>query len=81
MTTWVVGSFAALLCLSLIWMTWMLNREMRLRQHVETELEGLATTDPLTTLANRRTLDARLAPGMAAGATRRSLYFADHDGH
>lgn len=61
MTTWVVGSFAALLCLSLIWMTWMLNREMRLRQHVETELEGLATTDPLTTLANRRTLDARLA--------------------
>ena len=41
-------------------MTWLLVRELRLRQRAERELAALASTDPLTGLANRRMLDKTL---------------------
>ena len=44
----------------MIWLTWLLLRELRLRQHAERNLAGLASTDPLSGLANRRTLDDKL---------------------
>ena len=36
-----------LLCLGLLWLTWLLVRELRLRQRAEGELAALAATDPL----------------------------------
>jgi diguanylate cyclase (GGDEF)-like protein len=56
--TAVVVSVATMaLCIGLLWLTWLLSRELRLRHHAEQELAQLAATDPLTGLANRRTLD------------------------
>lgn len=56
--TAVVVSVATIaLCVSLLWLTWLLCRELRLRYHAEQELAQLAATDALTGLANRRTLD------------------------
>ena len=45
------------LCVSLLWLTWLFSRELRLRHIAEQELAQLAATDALTGLANRRTLD------------------------
>ena len=59
-TTLLIGAATLLLCSGLLWLTWLLVRELRLRQHAERELAGLASTDALTGLANRRTLDATL---------------------
>ena len=59
-TTSLIGSATLLLCLGLLWLTWLLTRELRLRQHAEHELAALASTDPLTGLANRRMLDKTL---------------------
>ncbi|KNH25359.1 deoxyribonuclease [Pseudomonas syringae] len=59
--TAVVVSFATIaLCVSLLWLTWLLCRELRRRQSAEQELAQLAATDPLTGLANRRSLDQAL---------------------
>lgn len=55
-----VGSATAILCIGLLWLTLMLCRELLLRQRAEQRLERLASTDALTGLANRRTLDQTL---------------------
>ncbi|WP_443698467.1 sensor domain-containing diguanylate cyclase [Pseudomonas sp.] len=49
-----------ILCLGLLWLTWMLRRELRRRYRAEKVLSELAATDALTGLANRRKLDHRL---------------------
>lgn len=59
-TTLVVGSATALLCAGLLWLAWLLSRELRLRRHAERDLAALAATDALTGLANRRALDQAL---------------------
>lgn len=59
-TALLIGSATLLLCLGMIWLTRLLLRELRLRQLAERELAGLAAVDPLTGLANRRTLDRHL---------------------
>ena len=55
-----VGIGTLLLCGALLMLTWLLGRELHLRQRAERQLEALATTDPLTGLANRRKLDQTL---------------------
>lgn len=59
-TALLIGTATLLLCLGLVWLTGLLLRELRLRQLAERELAGLAAADPLTGLANRRTLDRHL---------------------
>ena len=59
-TAALIGTATLLLCLGMLWLTWMLTRELRLRQQAERELAALAATDPLTGLANRRMLDTTL---------------------
>jgi diguanylate cyclase (GGDEF)-like protein len=59
-TAMVVSLATLALCVSLLWLTWLLSRELRLRHHAEQELAQLAATDALTGLANRRTLDQAL---------------------
>ncbi len=54
------SSATGVLCVGLLWLTWMLRRELRRRHHAEQVLSELAATDALTGLANRRTLDQRL---------------------
>ena len=49
-----------MLCIGLLWLTWMLSKELRRRHRAEQVLSELAATDALTGLANRRTLDQRL---------------------
>ena len=56
-TALLIGSVTLLLCLGMLWLTWLLIRELNLRQYAERDLAALASTDPLTGLANRRTLD------------------------
>ncbi|ROM57670.1 deoxyribonuclease [Pseudomonas poae] len=48
------------LCIGLLWLTWMLRRELRRRYRAEQVLSELAATDALTGLPNRRILDQRL---------------------
>lgn len=60
-TTRVVGVATGVLCIGLLWLTWLLCRELRRRHGAEQELAQLAATDALTGLANRRTLDQTLA--------------------
>lgn len=59
-TALLIGSATLLLCLGLLWLTWLLLRELHLRHYAERELAALASTDPMTGLANRRTLDRTL---------------------
>jgi diguanylate cyclase (GGDEF)-like protein len=59
-TAVVVSSATLALCASLLWLTWLLRRELRRRHNAEHELAQLAATDALTGLANRRTLDQTL---------------------
>ena len=56
-TALVVSLATLALCVSLLWLTWLFSRELRLRHNAEQELAQLAATDALTGLANRRTLD------------------------
>ena len=49
-----------ILCIGLLWLAWMLRRELRRRYRAERVLSELAATDALTGLANRRILDERL---------------------
>ncbi len=55
--TLLMGGATSILCLGILWLTFLLRRELRRRQNAETELADLAATDGLTGLANRRTLD------------------------
>ncbi|MCU1780236.1 sensor domain-containing diguanylate cyclase [Pseudomonas sp. 14P_5.3_Bac1] len=48
------------LCIGLLWLSWMLSNELRRRHRAEQVLSELAATDALTGLANRRILDQRL---------------------
>ncbi len=59
-TAMVISGATGVLCIGLLWLTWLLCRELRLRHHVEQELAQLAATDALTGVANRRTLDQTL---------------------
>ncbi|KAA0996031.1 GGDEF domain-containing protein [Pseudomonas sp. ANT_J12] len=59
-TALVVSLATLALCISLLWLTWLLCRELRLRHSAERELAQLAATDALTGVANRRTLDQTL---------------------
>ncbi|KAA0949676.1 MULTISPECIES: sensor domain-containing diguanylate cyclase [unclassified Pseudomonas] len=55
-----VSGATGVLCVGLLWLTWMLRLELRRRYRAEKVLSELAATDALTSLANRRTLDQRL---------------------
>ncbi|WP_157212951.1 sensor domain-containing diguanylate cyclase [Pseudomonas sp. M47T1] len=55
-----VGTATALLCMALLWLCLMMSRELHRRVSTERELTTLASTDSLTGLANRRSLDRTL---------------------
>ncbi|WP_426234393.1 sensor domain-containing diguanylate cyclase [Pseudomonas sp. TWP3-2] len=59
-TAIVISGATGVLCIGLLWLTWLLARELRLRQRAEHELAQLAATDALTGVANRRMLDQSL---------------------
>lgn len=59
-TVMFVATATALLCGALLWLCLMLSRELQRRQGAERELATLASTDSLTGLANRRSLDRAL---------------------
>jgi diguanylate cyclase (GGDEF)-like protein len=59
-TALLVSGATGALCIGLLWLTWLLRRELRRRHYAERELAQLASTDALTGLANRRTLDETL---------------------
>ncbi|SDB62316.1 diguanylate cyclase (GGDEF) domain-containing protein [Pseudomonas sp. NFACC23-1] len=59
-TALLVSCATGALCIGLLWLTWLLRRELRRRYRAERELAQLASIDALTGLANRRTLDETL---------------------
>ena len=59
-TALLISGATGVLCAGLLWLTWLLARELRLRQRAERELAQLAATDALTGVANRRMLDQAL---------------------
>lgn len=59
-TALVISGATGVLCVGLLWLTWLLCRELRLRHTAEQELAQLAATDALTGVANRRMLDQTL---------------------
>lgn len=59
-TALLVSGATGALCIGLLWLTWLLRRELRRRYRAERELAQLASVDSLTGLANRRTLDETL---------------------
>ena len=59
-TAQLVSGATLVLCLTILWLTLLLRRELHLRQSAERELATLAATDSLTGLANRRSLDHSL---------------------
>ncbi len=62
-----VAGATGLLCVGILLLSWLLGRQLRLRQNAEHELAGLASTDGLTGLANRRRLDQVLKQEWARG--------------
>ncbi|MCF5632818.1 diguanylate cyclase, partial [Pseudomonas syringae] len=54
---WLVTTATSVLCLGILWLTWLLSRELRRRRRAEDALASLAATDGLTGLDNRRQLD------------------------
>ncbi|WP_296188508.1 sensor domain-containing diguanylate cyclase [Pseudomonas sp. UBA1879] len=52
-----VGGATSLLCLGILWLSYLLGKQLKLRHIAERELAELASTDGLTGLANRRRLD------------------------
>ncbi|NUT80949.1 MULTISPECIES: sensor domain-containing diguanylate cyclase [Pseudomonas] len=59
-TALLVSGATGALCIGLLWLTWLLRRELRRRHAAERELAQRASVDSLTGLANRRTLDETL---------------------
>ena len=59
-TAFVISGATGVLCIGLLWLSWLLRRELRLRHLAEQELAQLAATDALTGVANRRILDLTL---------------------
>ncbi|WP_448632186.1 MULTISPECIES: sensor domain-containing diguanylate cyclase [Pseudomonas fluorescens group] len=59
-TALMVSGATGALCIALLWLTWLLRRELRRRHRAERNLAQLASIDALTGLANRRTLDVKL---------------------
>ncbi|MCU0073887.1 diguanylate cyclase [Pseudomonas koreensis] len=59
-TAILISGATGVLCIGLLWLTWLLARELRLRHRAERELAQLAATDALTGVANRRMLDQSL---------------------
>jgi diguanylate cyclase (GGDEF)-like protein len=59
-TAMLISGATGVLCVGLLWLTWLLARELRRRQRAERELAQLAATDALTGVANRRMLDQSL---------------------
>lgn len=59
-TALLVSGATGALCIGLLWVTWLLRRELRRRHAAERELAQRASIDALTGLANRRTLDETL---------------------
>ncbi|AHG42384.1 deoxyribonuclease [Pseudomonas syringae CC1557] len=54
---WLVTTATGVLCLGILWLAWLLSRELRRRRRAEDALASLAATDGLTGLDNRRQLD------------------------
>ncbi|MFJ5299660.1 diguanylate cyclase [Pseudomonas sp. NPDC088368] len=52
-----VAGATSLLCLGILWLSYLLGKQLKLRHLAERELAELASTDGLTGLANRRRLD------------------------
>jgi diguanylate cyclase (GGDEF)-like protein len=50
----------SILCLGILWLSYLLSKQLQLRQRAEHELAELAATDGLTGLPNRRQLDSVL---------------------
>ncbi|MFK3796476.1 diguanylate cyclase [Pseudomonas sp. NPDC088444] len=77
-----VASATGLLCLGILWLSYLLGQQLKLRHRAERELAELAATDGLTGLANRRRLDMVLrqewARSMRSG-TPLSLLMIDVD--
>lgn len=65
---WLVGTATSILCLGLLWLSYMLGKQLQLRQRAERELAELASTDGLTGLANRRRLDQILKQEWSRGS-------------
>jgi len=59
-TAIIISGATGVLCIGLLWLTWLLCRELRLRHNAGQELAQLAATDALTGVANRRALDQAL---------------------
>lgn len=62
-----VAGATGLLCVGILLLSWLLGRQLRMRQSAERELAALASTDGLTGLANRRRLDEVLKQEWARG--------------
>ncbi len=62
-----VASATGLLCLGILWLSYLLGKQLRLRHLAERELAELASTDGLTGLANRRRLDQVLKQEWSRG--------------
>ncbi|MDH4552241.1 sensor domain-containing diguanylate cyclase [Pseudomonas sp. BN607] len=56
-TAILVSAATGVLCVGILWLTFLLGRELRRRHDAEQGLATLAATDSLTGLANRRRLD------------------------
>ena len=63
-----VAGATGLLCMGILWLSYLLGKQLRLRQLAERELAELAATDGLTGLANRRRLDMVLKQEWARSA-------------